>query len=278
MEAQKDVTTPEIPIESWRQFRATIEERDLSSWAFRGQASHSWPLLSSLSRYLQSYKVLPSYWVQQESRIIRIFRRKSHLLLPRIPDSSDTFQWLALMQHHGAPTRLLDFTWSPYVAAFFALERATDDAAVWALHPPTLAPRATRTVRASQNVSEDEIGPWVPGGFERDFLPNVNPIVVIGEPHEMNRRLVAQGGTFAIPGMVDRPIDQLAPPMAILKFRLRTSSLRREAMADLYSMNITHATLFPDLDGLARSLAYELEYHWAFDPVTGKKRPGYALE
>jgi FRG domain len=192
----------EIPIESWPEFRSAIEERDLSSWAFRGQALHSWPLFSSLSRYLLECRVHPDAWVQQESRIIRIFKRKSHLLLPRVPDKADTFQWLALMQHHGAPTRLLDFTRSPYVAAFFALERATDDAAVWALHPPTLAPRATRTVRASQNVSEDEIGPWVPGGFERDFLPNTNAIVVIGEPHVMNRRLVAQGGTFAIPGMI----------------------------------------------------------------------------
>jgi len=49
-------------------------------------------------------------------------------------------------------------------------------------------------------------------------------------------------------------------------------------MADLYSMNIGNATLFPDLDGLARSLAYELEYHWAFDPLTMKSRPGYALD
>jgi len=272
------VITPEIDIESWPQFRAAIEERDLLSWAFRGQASHSWPLSSTLSRYLLTYRIHPHAWVQQESRIIRIFKRKSHLLLPRVPDEEDTFQWLALMQHHGAPTRLLDFTWSPYVAAFFALERATDDAAVWALHPPTLGPRATRTVRASQSVSEDEIGPWIPGGFERHFLPNENPIVVIGEPHEMNRRLVAQGGTFAIPGMVDRSVEQLAPTTAILKFRLRTKTLREEAMADLYNMNITHATLFPDLDGLARSLAYELEYHWAFDPRTMKPRPGYTVE
>jgi hypothetical protein len=44
-------------------------------------------------------------------------------------------------------------------------------------------------------------------------------------------------------------------------------------------MNITHATLFPDLDGLARSLAYELEFHWGYDPRhrgaggDGRQRP-----
>ena len=41
-----------------------------------------------------------------------------------------------------------------------------------------------------------------------------------------------------------------------------------EGMRELYRMNITQATLFPDLDGLARSLAYELEFHWAYDPRT----------
>jgi hypothetical protein len=46
-------------------------------------------------------------------------------------------------------------------------------------------------------------------------------------------------------------------------------------MRDLYKMNITHATLFPDIDGLARSLAFELEYHWAFDPATMERYPGY---
>ena len=57
------------------------------------------------------------------------------MFLGHVPEWEDDFQWLALMQHHGAPTRLLDFTWSPYVAAFLALERAVDDAAVWAIHP-----------------------------------------------------------------------------------------------------------------------------------------------
>jgi hypothetical protein len=46
-------------------------------------------------------------------------------------------------------------------------------------------------------------------------------------------------------------------------------------MSELYDMNISNATLFPGLDGLARSLAYELESHWAFDPITMKKRKGF---
>jgi hypothetical protein len=60
-----------------------------------------------------------------------------------------------------------------------------------------------------------------------------------------------------------------------VKLTLRTELMRDHAMRELYNMNITNATLFPDLDGLARSLAYELEFHWAFDPKTMVHYPGF---
>jgi len=234
-------------------------------------------MYSSLSRYLLAYQVHPKAWAQQESRILRIFRRKAHLLLQHLPAEDDSFEWLALMQHHGAPTRLLDFSWSPFVAAFFAFERASTDCAVWALFPPGLGSKPTRTLQASQQVADDEIAPWVPGGFERHFLPNTNRIAVIGEPQTMNQRLVAQHGTFVMPGVLDVPVEELVPHGAVVKFVLDLAKVRDAAMADLYNMNIGNASLFPGLDGLARSLAYELESHWAFNPKNMKERKGYSL-
>ena len=82
-----------------------------------------------------SVGVNPRAWPDQEARILRIFKRKAIHFLDIVPDRDDDFEWLALMQDHGAPTRLLDFTWSPYVAAFFALERTLNDGVVWALNP-----------------------------------------------------------------------------------------------------------------------------------------------
>jgi hypothetical protein len=55
----------------------------------------------------------------------------------------------------------------------------------------------------------------------------------------------------------------------LAKFVL-AATVRETGMRELYRMNITYATLFPDLDGLAKSMAYELEFHWGYNPRTMK--------
>jgi hypothetical protein len=247
-----------ISVAGWRDLRTVLDEH--RGWAFRGQRQADWSLYSTLSRYFIAFGVHRDAWPVQEKRILRIFKRKAHLLLTHIPEEDDPLEWLALMQHHGAPTRLLDFTWSPYVAAFFALERAAGNAAIWAIFPPGL---------------KRPMGPYLTAHYEEDFLPNTKRIIAIGEPLRMNQRLVAQAGTFVLPGVLHEPVESLAPGEAIVKIILEAGKMRREAMEELYNMNITNATLFPGLDGLARSLAYELEYHWEFDPVTMKRKKGF---
>src|SRR5262249_39158776 len=69
--------------------------------------------------------------------------------------------------------------------------------------------------------------------------------------------------------------DYPSPDQCLLKMTLNTAAMRNEAMHRLYSMNITNASLFPDLDGLAKSLAYELEYHWGFDTRTMEPKRGF---
>jgi hypothetical protein len=89
----------------------------------------------------------------------------------------------------------------------------------------------------------------------------------------MNRRLIAQSGTFALAGVLDEPLEEIVGRLpdsqnAMAKLILPAKLIREKGMRELYRMNITWATLFPDLDGLARSLRYELEFHWSYDPRT----------
>jgi len=200
--------------------------------------------------------------------------------LDHVPPERDSFQWLALLQHHGAPTRLLDLTWSPYVAAFFALERAKGDAAVWALNTAQIIPyRHTVAIAEMGEVDAWSMSLWKEGNFEEYFLKGNLPFVVIANPSVSNKRLTAQSGTFLVPARLDVSVEEIlggyqTPEPVVKKFVL-AEGIRDQAMRELYNMNLTHATLFPDLDGLARSMAYEFEFHWAFDPRTATEYPGY---
>jgi hypothetical protein len=282
--AKKKSTQPTVPavvaVRTWPQFEELVRDPAYRGWAFRGQADAGQPLYSSLSRYFIYAGVHRDAWAGQEERILRIFQRKAHLHLTHIPPEGDSFRWLGLMQHHGAPTRLMDLTWSPYVAAFFALEQGGSRAAVWAFNAAKINGSDEVIVDGGRTVDLRPIGTWMEGSYERDFLHGTIPFAIIGEPKVMNQRLVAQSGTFLIPGVLDRPVDQIlsgyqTSDRLSVKFELDTPAIRADAMRALYAMNITYATLFPDLDGLARSLAYELEFHWGFDPRTMEPFPGF---
>lgn len=249
--------------DTWEEFLKVVSSPPYSHWAFRGERDERIPLYSSLSRYFQNFTIDPAAWAEQEERIIRIFKRKAHQFLNQPPDVDDDFEWLALMQHHGAPTRLIDFTWSPYVAAFFALERTVGDGVVWAMNP-------VRT-ESSRAPTPTRMDPRVGANFRRYYLKGKHRFIWLGEPHTMNRRLIAQSGTFAVPGVLDLPIERIlsdADQENILAKIVLTSAIRERGMHELYRMNITYATLFPDLEGLAKSLGYELEFHWAYNPRT----------
>jgi hypothetical protein len=253
--------SPQV-ITAWSELEELARTHE--GWAFRGQRRASWQLWSSLSRHLTAYVPDQRQWPEREARAIRIFRRKAHSYMTDPNFLDDELRCLALMQHHGAPTRLFDFTKSPFVAMFFALESATGDAALYALNTPYLWDAAPRSQR---RLTPDVIDPSKPGHYEKYFLTNRYPIVWTGEPEKMDRRLVAQSGTFVIPGVLDRTIDEIlgesyAGREPVLKKFILTPQVRKEAMENLYRMNITYATLFPGLDGLARSSAFELEIIW----------------
>ncbi len=117
--------------------------------------------------------------------------------------------------------------------------------------------------------------PRIKGNFRRYFLKGDHRFIWMGEPHTMNRRLIAQSGTFACARACwmcpSRRFCSATDQENILAKIVLANAVREVGMRELYRMNITYATLFPDLDGLAKSMRYELEFHWAYNPRTMEK-------
>ena len=129
---------PTEEIKDWDDFEAVISKKLYRSWLFRGHSELDWKLESSLYRLFDDTQaILPRNRKfakdKHEEELIRVFKSHSHLYLDNLPEKTDTLEWLALMQHYGTPTRLLDMTFSPYVAAFFALETGQDDCCIYAI-------------------------------------------------------------------------------------------------------------------------------------------------
>ena len=111
-----------------------------TKWIFRGEISQDWPLKTTLEREAERTGLAFDELPKVEDQVISESQRKAHQYLSNIPHIGDHADWFSLMRHYGAPSRLLDWTYSPGIAAFFAVQGAefdkdkdTVECAVWAL-------------------------------------------------------------------------------------------------------------------------------------------------
>lgn len=209
-------------------------------WLFRGMRDPDWPLETSLERASRRCGIDQTSF---EKKIVKEFRRHAHSYsLPRIPDDRDNFEWLALMQHHGAPTRLLDFTSSFWIALYFAYEWAEKDCVVWALDPSTLG---------DIHVHPD----WNPVLRENiDSCKHMDDNLYQNVPYYTNERLALQKGTFVHSMNLTKSFHELTTSNEKRYKTLRVSrALFPEIRRFLNDLNCTSRVLFPGIDGFARS-------------------------
>lgn len=203
-----------------------------------------------------------------EARMLREFRRRAHHYLQPPPADDDVLQWLALIRHYGGPTRLMDWTWSVFVALFFALSRPAepgDGYVLWAADARRLRRAANRALGEPEDadlLSAADGGQaprWAavfgPGGADPLRLA---PLVYPAAPFRLNERLTLQQGVFLCPRQITQPfVDNLratAPGPGALKAFTIPEAARIPFLEDLDRMNMNSATLFPGLQGFAESL------------------------
>lgn len=282
----------EVEISKWSDFSAFAENS--FGFVFRGQASVDWELETSLERFSNRVSSMPWHEVGERWALDE-FISKYHLYSSSSPAPGDFFEWLALLQHHGCPTRLLDFSSSIYVALHFAIHDVNGSSAIWCLN--RLAVRGSLfekfslpyikgdTLKDSVNVHHKNlINSMI---CRADCAPDVFPHLVPLESVRASFRLARQQGLFMAPtvfSMDDTAVFQrsllnslgregedsinfdqvdvsgllsdvrLADSVGCIKIII-TEGLKRSSVKQLSYMGINDEVLFPDLDGLARSLA-----------------------
>ena len=274
-----------VKVANWPEAKAI--GHGLVRWAFRGHASSEWGLSSSLERAANAVDSPLQFLGNREYWMRTQFMRRAHHYLSDLPEDGRHIEWLALMQHHGCPTRLLDFTYSFYVAAFFALESAAGPSAVWAVNLERLESFANRKLGVTQQGRDTmfDVYQRYTSAAEEAVSAQEGPTYLLPvEPFRVNERLSIQQGLFLMgcdvgrpfvdnlagsldlePGMVKQTLDVPAGEVNLISARdfalikiVLPHEVQYDALRDLRSMNITAATLFPGLDGFSRSLSYHL--------------------
>ena len=239
---------------------------------YRGQ-NCTLPLSTSFERQAARYGVPPNQRGLREKHLIREFQRHYHRFSVHVPAEDDLDRWLSLMQHHGAPTRALDFTYSFWVAVFFAVERMNpgEHGSLW-----WFAWRSASEVASGEipdlveELNRDPKLGAVPGLVSRILDLNLDLLLTFA-PHALDERLAIQQGAHLVPLTLRKPIKEVAEATLSEEILGHVElCLDREALIEVLSrlqdMNIERRVLFPGLDGLAEGLNHRMGLDHLFPP------------
>ena len=224
-------------------------QRHRSDFVFRGEARRDASLSTSLQR-------LGGDYAEVEPHLLRSFRKYARRR--DVPEDT-VWHWLALAKHHGLATRLLDWTYSPYVALHFATVDPVgfgEDGAIWLvdfvranrLLPPAL--RAALEVEGMNAISAEVLAREARTLADFDRLGE--DFVVFFEPPALDERIVNQYALFSLMPSPHARLDGWLERHPELSRRIvLPAELKWEVRDKLDQANVTERVLFPGLDGLA---------------------------
>ncbi len=204
------------------QLHEQFQAYDPQYTVYRGVSNIEHKLITTLGRVkLKTNDTFKSV----EKRVLNVFKERSLPFLSTVPSSD--WEWLALAQHHGLPTRLLDWTRNPLVAAYFSVKKDNEENSVI-------------------YVLNQKKQPLV------EVKKHGDPLSITGEPlryipSHVTDRIIVQNGLFTFhPEEPDEPFDTKEIERIVIP-----KSARKRLKKDLYRYGVHEAAMFPGLDGLA---------------------------
>lgn len=276
IEPQNSFAYKEIFFDSWNEMKEYLfsfsTQNEKVKYVFRGHADSEWKLQPTIDRLkLEDPVSTESKAIVDFKKDITIFTQTNEISFLDYPKNNDEkdLNWLALMQHHGAATRLLDFSDSPFIATFFAMSNVyvkEKEKCIWAI-PLNLIDKKNTTIITERGSSLDKI-------YENLKVDKSRKYDILGYSYlnKQFERLFRQQGCFIYSMSSNESFYDLLgvyfdnsslENSSLLKITLKTNNNEEEilsAISDLKFMNITYSSLFPDLDGFSKDILLSEAY------------------
>ena len=220
-----------------------------NNYIYRGHSNPTWKIESLVYRDAKRLSVD----VEEFEREALIgFKRRGRGLAPLSERPKGMLEWLALLQHYSGPTRLIDFTYSYWVALFFATEFATEDCSIFLLDTSILNTRENRNINHDNFLSAllrmHNIHPFV-----KKDLTSIQMCI----PDNLNSRIAIQQGLFIYQTNIRDTFEDSCNSdhsKVTLKQFIIDKSIVNDLKMQLSKTNCISSVLFPGIDGFARSM------------------------
>lgn len=248
----------QIVIRNIKDLHEIIDDHPYGEWAFRGQSEEKWKLEPSITRYTSQltivkygHRSLAGSEKLDWSKKMREFELKifeeyiqSNCSNKNINRDNDLLESLVNLQHYGAPTRLLDFSLKPYIALFFAILDGVGDCSLF-----TLNLNETNEIKNCDKSLVDIF--WGEEGAN-------NPNIYSYRPKYQNERIEMQSGVFIVASTSVLPFEKIINKSnQKIKKYIIPGHLRHDLKIMLNKMNISPKSIYPEEEGIIKSLAWE---------------------